>query len=160
MAFKRSGVRFSYAPQNPLIISDLRHLRINLRIKQAKFMRNFFYYPPLYFDCFWAGPTSELSGNPPRHTSGNTQKNPAPQTVRKVPARLKYSVPLYKARSGFSILIEECLTFRTVSPERKTGRKFHHRPEGLIRIYTRDGLGARSPLHFGQRTETSRRCWS
>ncbi len=19
-------------------------------------MRNFFYYPPLYFDCFWAGP--------------------------------------------------------------------------------------------------------
>ena len=27
-------------------------------------MRNFFYYPPLYFDCFWAGPTGELSGNP------------------------------------------------------------------------------------------------
>ena len=41
----------SYAPQNRLIISHLRHLRINLRIKLAKFMRNFFYFPPLYFDC-------------------------------------------------------------------------------------------------------------
>lgn len=32
----------------------------------------------------------------------------------------------------------------------KTGRKFHPRPEGLIRIYTRDGLGARSPLALRQ----------
>ena len=40
----------------------------------------------------------------------------APQIVRKVLARPKYSVPLYKARSGFSILNEDCLTFRTVSP--------------------------------------------
>ena len=39
-----------------------------------------------------------------------------PQAVRKVLARLKYSVPLYKARSGFSILTEEYLTFQTVSP--------------------------------------------
>ena len=39
-----------------------------------------------------------------------------PQTVRKVLARLKYSVPLYKARSGFSILTDEYLTFQTVSP--------------------------------------------
>ena len=39
-----------------------------------------------------------------------------PQTVRKVLARLKYSVPLYKARNGFSILTEEYLTFQTVSP--------------------------------------------
>lgn len=69
----------SYAPRNRLKISHLRYLRINLRIKLAEFMRNFFYYPPLYFDCFWAGPTGELSGNPPRHTSGNTQKNPAPR---------------------------------------------------------------------------------
>ena len=38
-----------------------------------------------------------------------------PQTVRKVLARLKYSVPLCKARSGFSILTEEYLTFQTVS---------------------------------------------
>ena len=30
----------------------------------------------------------------------------APQTVRKVLARLKYPVPLYKAKSGFSILTE------------------------------------------------------
>ena len=65
-------VRSSILPcsQNRLKISHLRHLRINLRIKLAEFMRNFFYYPPLYFDCFWAGPTGELSGNPPRHTSG------------------------------------------------------------------------------------------
>ena len=41
-----------------------------------------------------------------------------PQTIRKVVARLKYSVPLYKAESGFSILTEECLTFRTISPDR------------------------------------------
>ena len=34
-----------------------------------------------------------------------------PQAVRKVLARLKYSVPLYKARSGFWILSEGCLTF-------------------------------------------------
>ena len=40
-----------------------------------------------------------------------------PQTVRKVLARLKYSVPIYKAESGFSILTEECLTFRTISPD-------------------------------------------
>ena len=36
-----------------------------------------------------------------------------PRTVRKVLARLKYSVLLYKAGSGFSILAEECLTFQT-----------------------------------------------
>ena len=76
---ENQSLRFSYAPRNRLKISHLRHLRINLRIKLAEFMRNFFYYPPLYFDCFWAGPTGELSGNPPRHTSGNTQKNPAPR---------------------------------------------------------------------------------
>ena len=39
-----------------------------------------------------------------------------PKTVRKVLARPKYSVPLYKTRSGFSILTEEYLTFQTVSP--------------------------------------------
>ena len=41
---------------------------------------------------------------------------PPHQTVRKVLARLKYSVPRYKARNGFSILTEEYLTFQTVSP--------------------------------------------
>ena len=41
---------------------------------------------------------------------------PPPQAVLKVLARLKYSVPLYKAESGFSILTEECLTYRTISP--------------------------------------------
>ena len=55
-----------------------------------------------------------LSSNPPHYN----QSTPCPilQTVRKVLARLKYSVPLYKARSGFSILTEEYLTFQTVSP--------------------------------------------
>ena len=42
---------------------------------------------------------------------------PPPKTARKVLARLKYPVPLHKARSGFSILTEECLTFRTTSPD-------------------------------------------
>jgi len=65
----------SYAPRNILKISHLRHLRINLRIKLAEFMRYFFYYPSLYFDSFWAGPPGELSGNPPHHTFGNTKKN-------------------------------------------------------------------------------------
>ena len=41
---------------------------------------------------------------------------PRSQTVRKVLAGLKYSVPIYKARSGFSILIEDYLTFQTVFP--------------------------------------------
>ena len=39
-----------------------------------------------------------------------------PQTVLKVLSRLKYPVPPHKARSGFSILAKECLTFQTVSP--------------------------------------------
>ena len=39
-----------------------------------------------------------------------------PKAARKVLARPKYSAPLYKARSGFSILTEECLTFQIVSP--------------------------------------------
>ena len=42
-----------------------------------------------------------------------------PQAVRKVLVRLKYSVPLSKAESGFAIVTEECLTFRTVSPQKK-----------------------------------------
>ena len=44
------------------------------------------------------------------------------QAVRKVLVRLKYSVPLSKAESGFAIVTEECLTFRTVSPSRQTIR--------------------------------------
>ena len=39
----------------------------------------------------------------------------SPQAVLKVLARPKYSVPLYKAKSEFLILAEECLTFETVS---------------------------------------------
>jgi hypothetical protein len=33
-------------------------------------MRNFFYYPPLYLDCFWAGPTGrhqEMKRHHPHH---------------------------------------------------------------------------------------------
>ena len=45
------------------------------------------------------------------------------QAVRKAHARLKYSVHLYKAKSGFSILTEECLTFQTVSPPQKKTAK-------------------------------------
>ena len=39
----------------------------------------------------------------------------SPQAVLKVLARPKYSVPLYKAKSGFSSLTGEGLTFETVS---------------------------------------------
>ncbi len=39
-----------------------------------------------------------------------------PKTVRKVLARPKYSAHLYEARSGFSIVTEEYLTFQIVSP--------------------------------------------
>ena len=46
--------------------------------------------------------------------------DPSSQAVRKVLAKLKYSV-LYKAESGFSILTEECLTFQTTSTARKYG---------------------------------------
>ena len=49
-------------------------------------------------------------------TRVQSDPNQSPQTVRKVLARLKYPVPLCKARSGLSILTEECLTFRTISP--------------------------------------------
>ena len=49
------------------------------------------------------------------------------QAVRKLLARLKHSVPLFKARSGFSILTEECLTFRMTSPSPKTP----HEPKTL-----------------------------
>ena len=51
-----------------------------------------------------------------------------PQTVRKVLARLKYPVPLYKDRSGFSILTEECLTFRTTSRENLSPAGTSHLP--------------------------------
>ena len=57
---------------------------------------------------------SQIPG--PGRSSDDDLLNPPPQTVRKVLARLKYSVPLYKAKSGFSILTEEYLTFQTVSP--------------------------------------------
>ena len=63
-----------------------------------------------------------------------------PQAVLKVLARLKYSVQLYKAKSGFSILTEECLTFQTVSPTTKDTMPpvFHtllaivHRPHSYL----------------------------
>lgn len=49
-------------------------------------------------------------------TRVQSDPNQSLQTVRKVLSRLKYPVPLCKARSGFSILTEEYLTFRTISP--------------------------------------------
>ena len=55
-------------------------------------------------------------------TRVQSDPNQSPQTVRKVLARLKYPVPLCKARSGFSILTEECLTFRTTLPSHLTNK--------------------------------------
>ena len=46
-----------------------------------------------------------------------TPETPTSQAVRKVLAKLKYSV-LYKAESGFPIITDECLTFRIVYPKR------------------------------------------
>ena len=40
--------------------------------------------------------------------------------VLKVPAGMKYSVPIYKAGSGYSILTEECLNSRTRLPSTPT----------------------------------------
>ena len=62
-------------------------------------------------------------------TRVQSDSNQSPQTVRKVLARLKYPVPLCKARSGFSILTEECLTFRTTS----LGEGTYPRPFGLYK---------------------------
>ena len=53
----------------------------------------------------------------------NAIRRAPPPTVRKAHARLNYPVPLYKARSGFLILTEECLTFRTVSPSFLSSRQ-------------------------------------
>ena len=45
----------------------------------------------------------------------NTYSFFPPTGCPKSPRETKYSVPLYKAKSGFLILAEECLTFETVS---------------------------------------------
>ena len=64
-----------------------------------------------------------------------------PQTVRKVLTRLKYSVPLYKAESGFSILTEEYLTFQTVSPILEEYVKSDVRLDGHITIHENVFIG-------------------
>lgn len=38
------------------------------------------------------------------------------QAILKGLAKLKYSGPLHKAKSGFSIITEDCLTFQTLYP--------------------------------------------
>ena len=58
-----------------------------------------------------------------------------PQAVLKVLARLKYSVPLYKAESGFSILAEECLTFRTITPYNVSRRAFADILSASLSVY-------------------------
>ena len=56
------------------------------------------------------------------------------------------SVPLYKARSRFSIICEECLTFRTVSNGVKISRYLH-------RFYVDPGQPRRIRSYI-QKTET------
>ena len=69
------------------------------------------------------------------------------QTARKVLARPKYSVPLYKARSGFSILTEEYLTFLTVSPTDSSATHIKGQWENLV---CRNHAGSgKSPLCSG-----------
>ena len=56
-----------------------------------------------------------------------------PKTVRKVLARLKYSVVhLHKARSGFSILTEEYLTIQTGSPTDSSSTHIRGQWENLM----------------------------
>ena len=80
-----------------------------------------------YSNKVYSGEPDSLTAQKTKHQCGLAEVSEAEQwrqihilhrsqTVRKVLARLKYSVPIYKARSGFSILTEEYLTFQTVSP--------------------------------------------
>lgn len=55
-----------------------------------------------------------------------------PKTVRKVLERLKYSVHLYKARSGFSILSEEYLIIQTLSPTDSSATHIKGQWENLV----------------------------
>ena len=87
MAFKRSGVRFSYAPQNTLKISKLQRL---YTISYTVFTSCVYFLllsptilkPPRKPVPRWTKVYHfrELSEKLPRHTSVRTQKNPAPHT--------------------------------------------------------------------------------
>ena len=71
--------------------------------------------------------------------------------------------PLYKARSGFSILTEECLTFRTTSPLRRVLADAHQE-NTIIRFVTdhachRHTRHLRRAMMLSPRTDL-RRIWS
>ena len=71
--------------------------------------------------------------------------------------------PLYKARSGFSILTEECLTFRTTSPLRRVLADAHQ--ENTIICFVPDHACHRHTRHLRRAMMLSpradlRRIWS
>ena len=72
------------------------------------------------------------------------------QAVRKVIARLKYSTPLYKARSKFSVLTEECFTFRTTAPKPNAPQKHQTKitPYNFSRRAFADILSASLSVYF------------
>ena len=91
---------------------------------------------------------------------------PPLQTVREVLARLKYSAPVYKARSGFSILTEECLTFQTGSPTDSSSTHIRGQWENLVCrdhvssgkvLVTRNHAGSDSYRGGGLHRQKSRR---
>ena len=130
MAFKRSGVRFSYAPQNTLKISKLQRL---YTISYTVFTSCVYFLllsptilkPPRKHVPRWTKvyPFREFSAKLPRHTSARTQKNPAPRK---------------EGRKFFSLLV------------RRPGRKTKARRQ----------LQPRSTSPRPAWCRTSRRCWS
>ena len=76
------------------------------------------------------------------------------QTARKVLARPKYSVHLYKARSGFSILTEEYLTFQIVSSTDSSATHIRSQWENLV---CRNHAGSDSYRGGGLHIQESRR---
>ena len=103
----------------------------NLSVKPHLFTDKLSILSQLFTVISYGGEPDSLTAQKTKHPSRLAEINeaeqkrqihilPRSQTVRKVLARLKYSVPIYKARSEFSILTEEYLTFQTVSPLRKS----------------------------------------
>ena len=77
-----------------------------------------------------------------------------PNTVRKVLARPKHSAPLYKTRSGFSILTEEYLTIQIVSPTDSSATHIRGQRENLV---CRNHAGSDSYRGGGLHIQESRR---
>ena len=112
---------------SPRLFTDKLFILNNLSVKPHLFTDKLSILSQLFTVISYGGEPDSLTAQKTKHQCGLAEVSeaeqwrqihilPLSQTVRKVLARLKYSVPIYKARSGFSILTEEYLTFQTVSP--------------------------------------------